>query len=408
MPRAMASATVRRVAVLHQGFIPVYRSRFYELLSRQSDVEYVVFHGDPPTGSAHRVAKGPFSFPEVRVESRELRVAGRWAIYQPVVRRIATGGFAGLVPGEEAKFLSNHLLFALFRAWGRAIVVWGSAFEKEQDLSRAGAAVASVSTRLKGALARSVAGYLAYTEGGRERLVAAGLDPSRVAVVRNTLDMEEQQRLHESLRSADEPSLRRRLALAPDSVVLLYVGRIYAEKRIEQLVELVERLRADRPQRPPVEAVVVGDGPALGDVRERAAGVDGIRFEGAVYDQARVAEWLRVAAAVVIPGKVGLAVNHAFAHGVPVLTRQSRLHAPEVEYIEPGVSGLVVEGDFERFVEAVREIVESPERRSALAAGALRGREDLGLAAMARAFDAGVRRALDQSSSRVLAAAGAS
>ena len=403
----MKARSKRRVAVLHQGFIPVYRVRFYELLNRQSDVEYVVFHGDPPSGSAHRPAEGPFPFPQERVRSHELRLAGRWAIYQPAIRRVAGGGFAGLVVGEEAKFLSNLALLALFRAWGRPVVVWGSAFEKEQDLSDVGAAVASVSTRVKAALARSVGGYLAYTDGGRDRLMAAGLRPERVAVVRNTLDMNEQAALHEELRDVDERELRERHGLAPGSVVLLYIGRVYAEKRLEQLVELVERLRAERPGGPAVEAVIVGDGPALGAVRARAEGVEGVHFTGAVYDQRRVAELLRVAGAVVIPGKVGLAVNHAFAHGVPVLTRESRLHAPEVEYIEPGVSGLIVEGDFERFVAAVGEVVDSPELRRALASGALRAREALGLEAMARAFDAGVRRALDTRADRAAAAQGA-
>jgi len=401
----MSAAPPRRVAVLHQGFIPVYRVRFYELLNRQSDVEYVVFHGDPPSGSAHRPAEAPFSFPEVRVRSRELRLAGRWAVYQPVIRRIAGGGFAGLVLGEEAKFISNLALLALFRAWGRPVVVWGSAFEKEQDLSRAGAVVALVSARVKSALWRSVAGYLAYTEGGRERLVSAGLDPDRVAVVRNTLDMSEQAALHDELDHVDERALRERHGLAPDSLVLLYVGRVYGEKRLEQLVELVERLRAERPGGPAVEAVIVGDGPALAGIRSRAEGIEGIHFTGAIYDQRRIAELLRVAGAVVIPGKVGLAVNHAFAHGVPVLTRQSRLHAPEVEYIEPGVSGLIVEGDFERFVAAVGEVVDSPGRRAALAAGALRASEALGLETMARAFDAGVRRALDTRTDRAPVAA---
>jgi glycosyltransferase involved in cell wall biosynthesis len=103
---------------------------------------------------------------------------------------------------------------------------------------------------------------------------------------------------------------------------------------------------------------------------------------------------LRIAAAVVIPGKVGLAVNHAFAHGVPVITRLSDLHAPEVEYIRPGHNGLIVPGDLDAFVDRVRCFVRSATERTRLAEGALRTREELTLTAMVRAFDGGVARAL--------------
>ena len=44
----------KRVAILHQGFIPVYRVKFYELLNRASDISYVVFHGAPPSDTGHQ------------------------------------------------------------------------------------------------------------------------------------------------------------------------------------------------------------------------------------------------------------------------------------------------------------------------------------------------------------------
>ena len=50
----------------------------------------------------------------------------------------------------------------------------------------------------------------------------------------------------------------------------------------------------------------------------------------------------RASDAVVIPGYVGLAVNHAFAHGLPVITCQSEIHSPEIEYIENDVNGLIL------------------------------------------------------------------
>ena len=119
-----------------------------------------------------------------------------------------------------------------------------------------------------------------------------------------------------------------------------------------------------------------------------------MRLLGGVYDEVEVGRWLRVATALAIPGKVGLAVNHALAHGVPVLTRASDLHAPEVEYLEHDVNGLLVPGDLSRYVDALAAVAGTPALRERLAAGALASSERLGLDHMVRAFDGGVRRAL--------------
>jgi len=93
---------------------------------------------------------------------------------------------------------------------------------------------------------------------------------------------------------------------------------------------------------------------------------------------------------VVIPGAVGLAINHAFAHGLPLVTRTGALHGPEIEYLEDGVNGRLVEGDLDAFARGIAEVVGAPDRRAELASGALRSGGALGLDAMVDAFDQAV------------------
>jgi glycosyltransferase involved in cell wall biosynthesis len=143
-----------------------------------------------------------------------------------------------------------------------------------------------------------------------------------------------------------------------------------------------------------VELLVVGDGPALDEARAAAVGVEGIHFRGAVEDQDEIARSLRATLALVIPGGVGLAVNHAFAHGRPVLTRVNDMHGGEVEYIADGENGLVVPGDLDAFAEALAGFLNSPEQQRRLADGALATRDSLSLDAMVAAFDSGVAQVL--------------
>jgi glycosyltransferase involved in cell wall biosynthesis len=383
------------VAILHQGFVPTYRRRLYELLAERA-TEYVVFHGDPPPGTGHRAASPPFAFPNVWVHNRFASLAGRTVVYQPVLKAIMRGGFDAVVLGGEVKYLSSVGLFFAGKARRRPVVLWGQGTEKAEDVRGMAAALSGAGGRLKIAAARAADGYLVYTEGGAAQLREQGVRADRVFVVRNTLDMKEQSALREALRDEDPASLRSELGLRPDSTVLVYLGRLYGEKRLEELVELTRRLDGDPEPKIPVETLVIGDGPARAPLEALGSGVRGLRFVGEITDQALIARYLRVAAALVIPGKVGLAANHAFAHGLPVITRQSVLHAPEIEYVEHGRNGLVIAGDFDAFVRAVARFVESPDEQGKLSSGALKASEGLAVEAMAEQFDRGVRAALQR------------
>lgn len=379
-----------KIAVLHQGFVPTYRARFFEQLNQRSASRYVVFHGDPPKGSGWQAAPEPLRFPNVRIVNREIPVLPhRRIIYQPVVRRILSEGFDAVVMGHEFKFLSNLLLAARAPQRGMPVIFWGFGYHAKMDAgfrANARGTIFNAVCRLKDGLARRADGYLAYTESGAVNLRRIGMPEHKIWVVRNTIDIEEQAALHEKYRDADLAALRAELGLRPDSVVLLYVGRLLPAKQVDLLIEAIRRIETMRLCRQPIETLVIGDGPVADALKARATDLSSLRFLGAIYDQERVARIMRVAAAMVIPGFVGLAVNHAFAQGLPVITRDHALHSPEIEYLHDGENGLIVPGDLDAFARALAAFVDSPDLRSRLAEGALKSREELRLDYMVDRF----------------------
>jgi glycosyltransferase involved in cell wall biosynthesis len=379
-----------RVAIAHDGFVPRYRVPLYERLASDGAAEYVVFHGAPPDGAGSIAAAPPFAFPSVEVHNRQIRVGPKRLVHQHLVRAILTGGFDAVVLGDFARFTSSLALQPLLRLRRTPVILWGQVTDKDEDLGAAMRALTRANHRLKLARARTADAYLAYTAGGARRLAESGMCLDRVFVVRNTLDMEAQRRLRDELTGVAEGDLRSRLGLRPDSVVLLYVGRVYRAKRVPELLEAVQVIRRSRLLAAPLEVVVIGDGPQLPEVRTRAAGMEGVHVLGEVSDQRAIARVMRVSAAVVIPGAVGLAVNHAFAHGVPLITRPGALHGPEIEYLVDGVNGRLVAGDLAAFARGIAEVVGDPGRRTLLASGALRTGGALGLDAMVDAFDQAV------------------
>lgn len=389
MPRA-------RIAILHQGCVPTYRKAFFERLARYSAHEYVVFHGEPAPDSGIHAATPPFAFPNRQVHNRHFSILGRAIVYQPVLREILGGRFDALIIGHEAKFVASMILFGVFRALGRPVLLWG--FGQSLDPSRqwrgtAGRMLGRLLGRSKTLMIRAASGFLAYTEEGAEFVRRAGLAPERVTVVFNTIDMAKEIEAHRETSALDEAELRRQLGFRADSVILTFIGRLTREKEVNLLLDAARTL-SGRPGLPPIELAIVGDGPERSALEARAIGLAGCRFLGYIGDAQKLAPIFRVSAAIVLPGYVGLTVNHAIAHGRPVITRDIAAHSPEIEYLAHGENGLLLPHDSEGFADGLAEFVSSPRRQAALAHGALAGRDVLDLGRMVSGFDGGVTAAL--------------
>lgn len=379
-----------KVAILHHGYIPHYRVPLYEMLARRGRADYTVFHGAPPSWIGVDAATGPFAFPERFVDNREFRIGPGTAVYQPVVREILSGGYDAVVLSAEVKFVSNVVLALAAPLRRIAVLYWGFGYHPQRgfrDSDQLHRGLFGGVNSLKNALTRLADGYLAYTQTGADRLAAIGYPRDRVFVMHNTIDMGEQCRLHDRVRDDDPAEIRRVLGLQPDSTVFTYIGRLVQFKRVDTLIEAVRRANLHRGDRPAIEAVVIGAGPLEAELRAQAADVPQVHFTSGLPPDERVARALKISAGVAITGAVGLLINHAFAHGKPVITRANEAHGAEIEYLRDGENGLIVPGDIAAYAEALCNFADSPDRQARLADGALRARAALSLEALVERFD---------------------
>jgi len=391
-----------RIAVLHQGCVPTYRRAFFDRLDqlgRIAEREYVVFHGAAEPGSGIIAAVPPFAFSNVWVANRFWRVLGRTMIYQPVLRQIAGGDFDALVIGHEVKYLANLLLLLHFRLKGKPVLLWG--FGRNHDIEAGkrhwlGTQFGQLVGFAQRRMIRSATDFMAYTESGAAHAAASGMRRERIAVLNNTIDISEEIAAHACAQTLDRSELRREFGLSADAVVLLYIGRLLAPKHVDQLIEAAREVRRSNL---PVEVVIVGGGPEERNLAALANGASWCRFLGSIHATEPLSRVFRASDALVIPGYVGLAVNHAFAHGLPVITCHSPVHSPEIDYVRPDGNGLILPS-LETLAHGIRRFAESAELRARLAAGALEMREKLDLQRMVEAFDNSVARALARSPSR--------
>ena len=167
--------------------------------------------------------------------------------------------------------------------------------------------------------------HLAYHSNARRYCLAHGAAENQVTVTHNTIDerrierlpkAEARQRLEEA-----HPALRGRK-------IVLHVGALLEEKRLECLIDAVLALR-----RTDVALVIVGDGPHRTRLEGHADGTSAVLFTGRIVEG--VGTWFDAADMYVLPGTGGLGINEAMAHGLPILS----------SYADGSADDLVVDGE---------------------------------------------------------------
>jgi alpha-1,6-mannosyltransferase len=151
-----------------------------------------------------------------------------------------------------------------------------------------------------------------------------------------------------------DPAVRARYA-RPGEILIVYCGRLSADKRPELAVDTLAALRATKA---PAVLVVAGDGARRAALAYRSARLP-VRFAGHVADRRAVAALLASADVVVAPGPVetfGLAALEALACGTPVVVNAASA-LPEVV----GEAGVAVRGTAGDFADGVRHLMARPE-----------------------------------------------
>lgn len=182
----------------------------------------------------------------------------------------------------------------------------------------------------------------------------AGQGIPRVDVVSRGVDTT----LFDPARRSD--ALRRQWGLAPDDLAVLYVGRVAPEKNLALLEQAFVAVRARHPR---ARLVLVGDGPALPQLRARLPEAVCVGAQTGVLLAAHYAS----ADLFVFPSLTetyGNVVAEALASGLPVVAyRDAAAH----ELIDHRVHGWLAEpGDEPGFVAGAVALAESPDLRASL------------------------------------------
>lgn len=212
--------------------------------------------------------------------------------------------------------------------------------------------------------------HLCYHTNAQKYAQQYGASPSQTLVMHNTID---ERRIIAGDRAAAKEELAARYPQLAGKELVLYVGAVLEEKRLEVVFDALVKLN-----RPDAYFVVVGDGPHLATLKQRYADRTDWLAAGRVVEG--VGLYFDAADVFVLPGTGGLAINEAMAHRLPVISGYADGSADDL--VVDGVTGYRLQDDSaETLACRLNDLLDSPERARAMGAqGEMRIRGELSFA----------------------------
>lgn len=196
--------------------------------------------------------------------------------------------------------------------------------------------------------------FFIYENKAGNAMIRKGFNRNKIHVVYNSLDFEAQLEIFDRLeQKAYQPSTQ---FFKNNLPTLFFIGRLTFRKKIDQLIQAAIRLNKKQLS---CNLLIIGEGPAMGTLEKLAQPLlkKGLcHFQGAVFDESKIAELIYHSELCVSPGNIGLAAIHSLSYGVPVATHDNfNNQMPEAEAIKEFENGFFFkEDDVEDLVQKIK------------------------------------------------------
>lgn len=331
-----------RVAVVYH-FFAHYREAVVGRLARSGKARFTFFGDDHDYESS--IKAGSFGPPVDHRACPTHRIRGSWMWQPGLIRVAASREFDQLILLGNPYWIATWIGAIVGRLTGKRVMFWSHGFLTPPS---------GVKGWMRRVFFHLAHAHLFYGRGAKANAVALGWDPRRIHVIGNSLDLDRQAAARSAIDAAAISACRAGLFRRPELPTVICSCRLQPKKRLDLLVRAASILQAAGS---PINVIIIGDGPERGRLESasRAAGI-AVHFEGACYDERRIALLTMSSDLTVCPGFIGLTAIHSMAYGVPVITnKRSSEEAPEVESIVEGTTGdLFDDGDVDDLVRVMR------------------------------------------------------
>ncbi len=333
---------MKKVLIIYRT-LPQYRLEFYNGLRNallQHNIELQLIYGD--SHFDNRKDSAHLNWATFR-KNKVYKFRRHSLIWQPCLEEIKE---ADLVIVEQAnRLLLNYYLMLKRRFSKMKFAFWGHGLNLQ-------IAEGSLFNKFKRTYITQSDWWFAYTQGIKNFLIEQGFAADKVTAVQNAIDTKS---MHSEFKTIDEKEvagLRSRWNLIDNEPVFIYCGAYYHEKRIDFLIEALDKLNNSGFA---FKCFFVGSGPQSDLVNEAATSRPWLLNAGPKFGREK-ALYFKVADIFLHPGAMGLAILDSFAFDTPMITAQSLFHGPEFEYIVDGYNGVISSGALDDYVRDILEL----------------------------------------------------
>jgi len=304
----------RRIAFITE-FIPPYRRTFYQKLLSQSNLEWKIIHGIKEKDDGRPGYQGTLDFENYPVRYKQGKVGPFKVRWQAgVLEELENWNPDVVITQGIPSILSNWLAMNCAHRYSAKTITWHGGWEaqagNQYSLPIKRWITSKYLSLVDHILVYSTKGaaYLAELQNGRA---------NNITVCYNGLEIDPLLEKESEYRAKSQ-ALRRQQQIG-EKKIFLYVGGMFAEKRVPLLLTAFSNLWAND------DAILwlVGDGPDLRKIKELAESlkVKNIVFWGRVIEDVDV--FFAAADYFILPGVGGLALNQALFWGLPCVVSEA-------------------------------------------------------------------------------------
>jgi glycosyltransferase involved in cell wall biosynthesis len=182
-----------------------------------------------------------------------------------------------------------------------------------------------------------------------KKFLSEFVNPKKIFVANNTLDTPGFLAIKENLKAEGKLNVKKRIGFT-FRYNLIFISRMVKLKAPEILIQVYEGLRELVNNDICIHFVGAGE---MSEIVKKEVSVKNynanFRFYGELYDYVKTGELLYCSDLMVIPGFLGLSVNHAFCYETPVVSfetgKDGPFHSPEVNYLINGKTGFLAKNN---------------------------------------------------------------
>lgn len=290
-----------------------YRVPILNLIAASKEIELTVAHSGNPTGLKNK-------FKELIIPAKELL---GFTFYDRNYFSLCSD-YDVIVPMFYLKNIA-YLFLALKRNRKYKLIYWGIGVRA--SLSNRFDAPTIVN-RIRYYFANKADAMIFYSDYPIKAYENNGVDPRKLFVAHNTVEITE---------TFDKKVSKDRI---------LFIGTLYKEKNIYQLLDAYEQSYLQLQSLPRLE--IVGDGPELENIVKRVSSKEldhKIQVRGAIYDEKSLEYIFKHSFACISPGQAGLSVLKSMGYGVPFITSIDAITGGERLNIVHNENGILYNSD---------------------------------------------------------------